>query len=179
MLVSRHTSALCWVGGGADILPDRGPPQLPDGAISFYNTSKPGNISWCGTGSVIHLWTRAPESPPPSRPPSTYLVSGQLSDLDDLHSELHEQRLQDQALVLPVLLAHGLLPLGHAGLEDAHRGCSWCTAILLSLRHNSAKGPELPAGGRKSTFGLEAGRAAFKDAETPLASSSHHILWLN
>lgn len=48
------------------------------------------------------------------------LVSGELSDLDDLHSELHEQRLQDHALLFPVLLAHGLLPLCHAALENTH-----------------------------------------------------------
>lgn len=102
--------------------------------------------------------------------PSTYLVSGQLSDLDDLHSELHEQRLQDQALVLPVLLAHGLLPLGHAGLEDAHRRCSWCRVILLSLQNNSALRSRtsiraFEAGGRRTTaFRLQTGRAAFKDA---------------
>lgn len=53
-----------------------------------------------------------------SKSTSTDLVGGQLSDLDDLHSELHEQRFQDHALVLPVLLAHGLLPLRHTCLEN-------------------------------------------------------------
>lgn len=55
---------------------------------------------------------------------STDLVSSQVSDLDDLHSELHEQRLQDHTLVLPVLLAHGLLPLRHTFLENTHRAHS-------------------------------------------------------
>lgn len=65
----------------------------------------------------------------------TDLVSSQVSDLDDLHSELDEQSLQDHTLVLPVLLAHGLLPLCHTFLENTPehtQGLLVCVMVLLS-----------------------------------------------
>ena len=60
------------------------------------------------------------------------LVSSELSNLNELYSELHEQCLQDQALLLPVLLTHGLLPLCHTALKKkAHTDNTEWTCITI------------------------------------------------
>lgn len=70
-----------------------------------------------------------------------HLVGCEFSDLDDLHSELHEQRFQSHTLLLPVLLAHRLLQLRHISLKpDSNVSVWWkitCMyfALLQMLKH--------------------------------------------
>lgn len=77
------------------------------------------------------VWGLRPEATVWGLSAAAHLVSGQLSDLDDLHSELDEQSLQDQALLPPVLLAQSLVPLaGHTALQitHTHRRHTWARA---------------------------------------------------